>query len=319
MSCTTRKSLEHVNRYAEDNSSKILQDVPFGSLGSASALRSASLTMMPACRGVGFRQVNFPRSAKVFEKGDIPAHNLASKREVKVMRVPDLLGERPAGWNNSTVSENMSRFPDRPMMRQLAKYDSHKRADFNFRAETLDATNTTMYIPRPSKVQTNERSLDMPRLQQPHHISRCEFPVHPALEGKPRWDPATGHGGDPFGVEKAMRHRLERERVEAMEYSRRHPPKHRNETLIQREARFMEEQRQKKRLARQSVTAPAGTGWASGNTGTFGGDTAMAGFMSGYMSKAEAAATGVYGAEGPDILASQVPVRKRTTWSLGGF
>ena len=45
----------------------------------------------------------------------------------------------------------------------------------------------------------------------------------------------------------------------------------------------------------------------------------MAGFMSGYMSKAEAAATGVYGAEGPDILASQVPVRKRTTWSLGGF
>ena len=69
------------------------------------------------------------------------SQNLASKREVKVERVPDLLGSQKPGWNNSTLSENMSgkhTFPDRPMMRQLAKYDSHKRADFNFRAEELE-------------------------------------------------------------------------------------------------------------------------------------------------------------------------------------
>lgn len=46
---------------------------------------------------------------------------LAAKKEIKVMRVPDLLGDRPAGWNASTVSVNMCRFPDRAMMRQLSK------------------------------------------------------------------------------------------------------------------------------------------------------------------------------------------------------
>ena len=274
--------------------------------------------MMPAMRGQALRSVNFPRGAKAYEKDDIPVHNLMAKKEVLAAKVPDPLGLRAAGWNNSTKSENMMKFPDRQMMRQLAAYDSHKRADFNFRAEQLDCVATTKYIPRPSKMQCNERALDVPRLQQPHHISRCEFPVHSALEGRPRWDPATGAGGDPFGVEKAMRIRLERERVEALEYSKRHPPKHRNETLIQREESFLRAKRQAKALARHSATAPGGL---AGFTSAFGntGDAAMAGFMSGYMSKAEAAATGVFGAEGADILASQVPVRKTTTWSLGGF
>ena len=114
--------------------------------------------MMPSCRGQAYRQVNFPRSAKAFERGDIPAHNLASKVEVKVERVPDLLGARKAGWNTSTVSENMYRFPDPSMKRQLAVYDSHKRADFNFRAEQLDCVATTKYIPRPSKMQSSAES-----------------------------------------------------------------------------------------------------------------------------------------------------------------
>ena len=147
---------------------------------------------------------------------------------VKAGKAPDLLGIRKAGWNASTLSENMARFPDRPMMRQLARvchalsqswyhphpssadtrvhtsqYDSQKRADFNYRAEQLDDRATAMYIARPSKFETNERALNVPRLAQPHLISRCEFPVHTALEGKPRWDPATGAGGDPYGVEKA--------------------------------------------------------------------------------------------------------------------
>jgi len=207
--------------------------------------------MHQACRGLSLhRTVNFPKNQTVFDVNGIPAHNLASKKEVKVLSVPDLLGERPAGWNASTLSG--SRFPDRPMMRQLSVYDSHKRADYNHRAEQLDSDATTLYIPRPSKMQTNERALDVPRLQQPHPISRCEFPVHSNLEGKPRWDPSTGAGGDVVGAEKANRKVLERERVEALEYSKRHPPKHREETLIQREERFMRERRGQGRGAHSS-------------------------------------------------------------------
>merc|ERR1719217_1345400 len=108
-------------------------------------------------------------------------------------------------------------------MRQLIAYDSHKRADFTYRAEELDSVATAKYVPRTSKFQTNERVLEVPKLEAPFGISRCEFPVHSALADKPRWDPSTGAGGDPYGVEKAMRERLERERVEALEYSRRHP------------------------------------------------------------------------------------------------
>ena len=111
-----------------------------------------------------------------------------------------------------------------------SQYDSHKRADFNFRAEQLDDRATARYIPRPNKFETNERALDVARLAQPHLISRCEFPVHAALESKPRWDPATGAGGDPYGVEKAKAKIMERERVEALAYSAAHPPKHRTET-----------------------------------------------------------------------------------------
>mmetsp|Transcript_47307 Transcript_47307/g.94324 ORF Transcript_47307/g.94324 Transcript_47307/m.94324 type:complete len:266 (-) Transcript_47307:322-1119(-) len=265
--------------------------------------------MMPAARGTSFRQINFSRGARAYDQSAIPQEALAAKKEVKVMRVPDLLGDRPAGWNASTMSDNMSRFPDRAMMRQLSKYDSHKRADYNFRAEQLDDRATTTYIPRPSKLQTNERAFDVPRLQQPHHISRCEFPVHSALEGKPRWDPATGHGGDPHGVQKAQLKVLERERVEALEYSKRHPPKERNETLTQREARFMREQREQKKALRETSTAPpsaplTGT-WSGGNTGL------------GYSFAAGTAPP--LNAGDSDLLAHQVPVRKQTTWSLGGF
>jgi len=270
--------------------------------------------MMPAARGTSFRQVNFARGAKAYDQSAIPLEALAAKKEVKVMRVPDLLGaDRPAGWNASTVSVNMSRFPDRAMMRQLSKYDSHKRADYNFRAEQLDDRATTTYVPRPSKMQTNERSFDVPRLDQPHHISRCEFPVHSALEGKPRWDPATGHGGDPFGVELAQRKVLERERVEALEYSKRHPPKQRDETLVQREARFMREERERKKTIRETGTAPQ----PPALTGTWSGGNTYTSLTQGYSFAAGTAPP--LNAEDSDLLSHQVPVRKQTTWSLGGF
>ena len=98
--------------------------------------------------------------------------------------------------------------------------------------------------------------------------------MHPALEGKPRWDPATGHGGDPYGVEKAQRKVLERERVEALEYSRKHPPKNRTESLVQREERYMREQRERKAQLKAQAALPGGgtlgaTGYASALSSSF--------------------------------------------------
>ena len=107
--------------------------------------------MHAAARGVTlYRTLNFTDNATAYDVGGIPAQNLASKKEVKTIRVADLLGQRPAGWNASTLSG--SRFPDRPMMRTLSEYDAHKRADYNFRAEQLDCTATTRYIPRMSPI-----------------------------------------------------------------------------------------------------------------------------------------------------------------------
>ncbi|MEC8563749.1 MAG: hypothetical protein VXY90_07645, partial [Pseudomonadota bacterium] len=67
-----------------------------------------------------------------------------------------------------------------------------------------------------------------------------------------------------------MRKVLERERVEAMEYSRRHPPKHRTETLIQREDRYMQEQRAAKAAMRAAQQAPGGGTLAGTAPATFG-------------------------------------------------
>lgn len=242
------------------------------------------------------------------------SQNLAAKREVQAAKVPDLIGIKKAGWNTSTLSENMSAkhtFPDRPMMRQLSAYDSHKRADYNYRAEQLDSTATAKYIPRPNKFQTNERALEVDKLQQPFHISRQEFPVHAALEGKPRWDPATGAGGDPYGVEKAQRKVLERDRVLALEYSRSHPPKNRSESLVQREDRFIAEQRAAKAAMRASATAPGG---GMGASGAFGASQGGASWQAG-----NTLAGSGYGASGTMQPSLQVPVRKTTSWSLGGF
>ena len=288
----------------------------------------AALTLwtMQCSRGRALRSVNFPRGARAYEKDDIPKHNLASKKEVQAAKVPDMLGIKKAGWNNSTVSENMYRFPDRPDMRTLAAYDSHKRADYNYRAETLDCTATERYIPRPNKFQVNERALDQPRLSDPFNISRTEFVTHPALEDKPRWDPATGHGGDPYGVEKAQRKVLERERVEALEYSRKHPPKNRTENLMQREERFMREMRERKAALKAAQQLPGG---ASANAQSFA--SMFAQHSSGTMEFRNSGGVladptqtfggrtlGYANSSGVEP-AKKVPVLKQTTWSLGGF
>eukprot|EP00966_Prymnesium_polylepis_P317604 7337407-Prymnesium_polylepis.1 len=46
--------------------------------------------------------------------------SLAAKRGVLEAKRPDVIGVGKPSWNGSTVSENMARFPDRAMMRQLA-------------------------------------------------------------------------------------------------------------------------------------------------------------------------------------------------------
>lgn len=276
--------------------------------------RDPGPAMHAAARGVTlYRTLNFTDNATAYDVGAIPAQNLASKKEVKTIRVADLLGQRPAGWNASTLSG--SRFPDRPMMRTLSEYDAHKRADYNFRAEQLDCTATTRYIPRMSKMQANERLLDKPRLQQPHAISRVEIPVHSALQGKPRWDPSIGAGGaagDQWAADKANAVILERGRVEALEYSKRHPPKHRDETLVEREARFMQEKREAK-LAARMASAPMGSSFSLAETLPAGSVASMS--------------FGRYGATEPvasealldDIRAHKVPVKRTTTWSLGSL
>ena len=149
--------------------------------------------------------LNFERTARAFDESAVPAHNLAAKKEVKAAKRPDLLLAGRPGWNQSTLSENMKRFPDRPLCRQNFKYDAPKRADYNFRAEVLEHADRAMYMPRESKFEYSERRVTAPGLQlaNPPPLSRVEFPNHPELARatasgeKKRWDGATGAGGDP--------------------------------------------------------------------------------------------------------------------------
>ena len=157
------------------------------------------------------RSTQYALDARVYDEDAIPPASLAAKREVISAKRPDILQVGKPSWNTSTVSENMYRFPDRPMMRTLAVYDSVKRADYNFRAETLDWRDKRVYEPVPNKFQVNRRDLGKaaPMLDAPPPLSRTEFPAHPALVAKPRWDPATGHGGDYYRFLKERDERLE--------------------------------------------------------------------------------------------------------------
>ena len=326
--------------------------------------------MHSTIRGRALRETHYPMSTTVYDTNDVPVHvrfpphartrrcrikltvpralsrlqNLMSKRQVQAAKAPDLVGIGAPGWNASTLSENMSgkhTFPDRPMMRQLSLYDSHKRADFNYRREDLDTTQKSIYVPKPNKFQANERILDVPREELPFMISRCEFPNHPdlGLRGhpidKPRWNPATGTGGDPYGAAKAAAAKLEKERVEAMEYSQRHPPKNRTESLAQREKRFMDEQRQAKAAIRaaahtdpdisQGFASPAPPSRAItpyDSSQRWDPDAFKAGHANTRSSHGMYAGSAGYGygtAYSSVPRSMQVPVRKTTTWSLGGF
>lgn len=92
------------------------------------------------------RSTHFGRDARVYDDSAIPSQALpthppdiiskrvltrapaphypqalAAKKEVIRAKRPDNLSVGKSMWNTSTLSENMARFPDRPMMRQLAQ------------------------------------------------------------------------------------------------------------------------------------------------------------------------------------------------------
>ena len=138
-----------------------------------------------------------------------------------------------------------------------------------------------------------------------------------------------GHGGDPYGVEKAQRKVLERERVEALEYSKKHPPKNRTESLVQREERFMREQRERKAQLKAAAQLPGGgtlgaTGYAAALSSSFAdtfrardnsppGDATRMSYGAGTLP--------TFGPSGHTGIepSLRVPALKQTTWSLGGF
>lgn len=259
------------------------------------------------------RSTQYALDARVYDEDAIPPASLAAKRGVLEAKRPDVIGVGKPSWNGSTVSENMARFPDRAMMRQLAVYDSIKRADYNYRAETLDWRDKRVYEPVPNKFQVNRRNLGRapPMLDAPPALSRTEFPAHPSLATKPRWDPATGHAGDPYRAEKEKNARIEAESIADRDYSRRHPPKLQQPTLKQREEIFLAEQRKAKELARAERERAAAMGMPLG-TSTWAGYNTLGSSV--YPAPAVTAADRV----AMDVT-QQVPARKTTTWSLGGF
>ena len=94
-------------------------------------------------------------------------------------------------WNPSVmcVGGVGHKFPDRPMMRTLAAYDSHKRADYNFRAEVIERR-PLCHAPKPSQWGHAE---DDENLRAPPKCSRSEFAVHPSLSRKTPWDSSTSN------------------------------------------------------------------------------------------------------------------------------
>lgn len=239
--------------------------------------------------------LNFGLTSRAFDESAAPLQALAAKREVKTANKPDLCGVGTPGWNGSTVPEgkHAMRFPDRAMMRQLSEFDAHKRADYNFRAEQLEVQDQRSYIPHQSKFQYNQRHLlpkGTARLDAPPPLARTEFIVHPQLGLKVRWDGSTGSAGDPHAYAKE---RLAHEKAglnAALENTRLHQPKQRV-GLMQREQFFQEQLRQQK-LERRALESAGGI-WSPPEPPLHAADTLE--------------------------LSKQVPCRKVTTWSVGGF
>ena len=202
--------------------------------------------------------INFGLHARAFDDSAVPPQALEAKRAVIAGKRPDALGVTGRrGWDSSVDAG--CKFPDKPLMRQLAQYDSLKRADVNFRAETLDFNSTAAYVPKASKFQYNERHIlhGSDRLTAPPTLSRTEFPTNAALDSKPRFDLATGAAGDPYAAQKARERQEQQQLEKAQGNSRRHPPQRRI-GLIEREQKHLADVRAQK-AARRAYEAGGGT------------------------------------------------------------
>jgi len=246
-------------------------------------------------------QINFGLTANAFDEEAVPQKALAARMRVKTAKIPVRLSVGKPGWDQSVVPDGFKTFPERPLLRTLSKYDAHKRADYNFRAEVLDNTERRMYVPAcTSKFEYSERHILTPdqRAGAPPALSRFEYGIHPNLEGKVRWDESTtgDGGGDPYAATKARERRATAELDSAMRNSRRRgPPSGRVGLMTQYEAQ-LEEQRSVKMERRKLEAAGHTVAW----TGRYN--------YTAPLSEADARE-----------MSRSVPVRKVTTWSLGSI
>lgn len=238
--------------------------------------------------------INFERSARAFDESALPPKALQAKLDVKAAKKPDLLGVSTPGWNQSVVPEgkDATKFPNKPMMRQLSQYDSHKRADYNFRAEQLDNADRRQYIPATSKFQYNERHLQSGagHLTAPPALTRTEFSINPQLGLKVRWDGSAGTDKDYYTQQREYRQQEQVTLDAALTNSRRHQPRS-HMSVIEREKAHQEEIRAQK-AAKRAVEA-AGLPWAPPQPP---------------LSEADALE-----------MSRQVPCKKVTTWNLGSL
>lgn len=273
-------------------------------------------------RGKALRSTSFSPNARVYEEEDIPAAALASKKAVKAAKQPDPIGVNHPVWNTSTLSENMIKFPDRPMQRQLSAYDAHKRADYNFRKEHLEWKDGAIYVPRANKFCVNERSLKgyQPQLSAPPPTMRSEFPTHPALESYEKWDHATGphdgKGGDHWAETRRRSSELQQLTQAALQNSQRRKPAADQPSLIEREQRFLDAQRAAKMEQRRAASAMMGTFIRTPVTLS---TLRATGALAETKKLAETKALAPLSAADEYEMRQQVPCRNTTTWSLGGF
>lgn len=170
-----------------------------------------------------------------------------------------------------------------------------------------------MYEPVPNKFQVNKRNLGkaFPMLDAPPALSRTEYPTHPTLATKPRWDPATSHTGDPYRAEKEKNKRFEAEVLADVAYSKRHPPKQQHPSLKQREEIFLTEQRAAKSKARIEREMAALVGITPGSTSSSAQDSLGGSIFPAHtLTVADRMALNV---------TNQVPACRMTSWSLGSF
>jgi hypothetical protein len=233
---------------------------------------------------------------KAFHADAVPACARASRRKVLDAKKMDILGLQRPGWNPSTYSP-ANRFPDRPLQRVLSAYDAPKRTDYNYRSEVLDTRSTERYIPKSNKLQVSARDFlteeqrTHPDRSRPPKQRLSEAPIHPALESKTGWNPST----EPLSAKaRAALAEAEQDARTAALSSAGYDGRP-CETLEQREARFLEERREEKRLKAQLR--------ASGQL------------------PAEAATPSFYHITNEDFaeMTMQVPAKRITTWSLGSI